>query len=855
MIKHSINKKFSMSRIPWKNCLQIGVIALFMAVTMRVTMITSSQVTEEYSPLIDAVNKIKIEATFAHLKIEQLIYGDTSVDIDSIWEHFYQAEWYAQAMLEGGQKDEWRYVALENKKLQKNILEVLNKIRTFRAIAKERLTRPDQSKIGSSIEQQFDRLFYDFLKQSDNVEVIIVHSKFNSIKLFQRAKFTMVVLFCLFICIIGLIVYRYHKKQSSNLLKLKLSNKQILLSKQKLALHVKQTPLGVIQWDLDCKVTEWNKAAKNIFGYSSEEAIGRYVIGLVISKTDEEIAKKIWCEVLNQKEGSQNTFENITKDNNNIICEWYNTPLIDEKGSTIGVASLIMDITERKRAEESNALLSRAIEQADETIIISDAEGNIQYVNPAFEKTTGYTAKEVISQNLKILRSDQHDDSFYNQMWQTLSSGNQWHGEIINKKKDGTTFVEDAVISPVFNSHREIINYVAAKIDITETKRLQALEARAERLEMAGIIAGQVAHDFNNLLAPITAYPELIRNEIPIDNIGHAYLDTIEEAAKKIVEINQDLLTLGRRGHYNQEILNLNNIILNIVNEMKLRTKTVNIEMKLCEEIMNFRGGSAQIHRMLSNLLVNAFDAIDYIGNISIKTENYYANETSVAFGLIPKGEYIKLTISDNGCGIPVEIIQKILDTFFSTKTANKKTGSGLGLSVVDSVMKDHDGYLDLQSKIGYGTSFYLYFPIVRECSNDDDLEQSKGCTERILVVDDDNAQRELTTRLLKQFGYKVQTVESGEKAVDFLREKSQDIIIIDMVMPNGINGTETYRRILEINPNQKSLIVSGFSESDSVINALKQGAGAFIKKPFNSKEIGSAVRAELDRKVENVWS
>ncbi len=278
------------------------------------------------------------------------------------------------------------------------------------------------------------------------------------------------------------------------------------------------------------------------------------------------------------------------------------------------------------------------------------------------------------------------------------------------------------------------------------------------------------------------------------------------------------------------------------------RTKTMTVKMKLCKDLMKIKGGPAQIHRLLTNLLVNAQDAMGGIGQVTVRTENYYADDTSLAFGRVPKGEYVKLTVTDNGCGIPDDIIQKIFDPFFSTKTTDKQRGSGLGLSVVDAVIKDHGGYLDLSSKVGHGTSFYLYFPITRDDTGEDEAADLVGGTEKILVVDDDDIQREVSTKLLTSLGYQADFVESGERAVAFLRENSQDLVRLDRVMPNGIDGTETYRRILEVSKGQKAIILSGFSESDRVLEAQKLGAGAFVKKPITKTAIAAAVRTELDR-------
>jgi CheY-like chemotaxis protein len=281
--------------------------------------------------------------------------------------------------------------------------------------------------------------------------------------------------------------------------------------------------------------------------------------------------------------------------------------------------------------------------------------------------------------------------------------------------------------------------------------------------------------------------------------------------------------------------------------------ENVTRETNLDPDLMNILAGGSQIHRVITNLLCNAVDALLGIGHINVKTENYYADDVSGAYGHVPKGEYVKLTISDTGCGISDDIVQKILDPFFTTKTTDQKRGSGLGLSVVDAVVRDHNGYLDLKTQAGKGTSFCLYFPITRKSSDEDHSDKISGGSETILVVDDDDIQRDVSILLLNRLGYEVTSVESGEKAIEFLRENPHDLVILDMIMPGGIDGAETYKQVLEINPNQKAIIVSGFSESDRVEAAQRLGAGAFVKKPLTKKAIAVAVRTELDKKEEAV--
>ncbi len=390
--------------------------------------------------------------------------------------------------------------------------------------------------------------------------------------------------------------------------------------------------------------------------------------------------------------------------------------------------------------------------------------------------------------------------------------------------------------------------YLAFCSDISETKRLRALESRAERLETAGTIAGQVAHDFNNLLAPLMAYPDLIREDLPKNHTVLAYVDQIEQAARKIADINQDLLTMGRRGHYNQEILNLNTIVYHVTSEINLNSGTLAFDLDLFDDLMDIMGGRAQIHRVISNLVANARDAMQDIGTITIKTENCYVDSESVQYSRVPMGEYVKLTISDTGCGIPDEIVNKIFDPFFTSKIADKRRGSGLGMSVVDAVVKDHNGYIDLATKVGEGTSFFIYFPVTRMSKDHPHSRDVKGGHERILIIDDDEVQRDVSSQILKTLGYEVETAENGESALRYIRKKQYDLLILDMIMPPGMNGAQTYRRVLEITPGQKAIIVSGFAETEHVLQAQKLGAGTFIRKPFNKHTIATAVRTELDR-------
>jgi two-component system cell cycle sensor histidine kinase/response regulator CckA len=516
----------------------------------------------------------------------------------------------------------------------------------------------------------------------------------------------------------------------------------------------------------------------------------------------------------------------------------------------------MIDITERKTAEkalrDSEEKFRRIAERAFDVILTTRLDGVITYVSPSVRRVFGYAPDDMAGKTIMAFAL-QSDVGELIRASAEIAEGKHIESRRYHlRKKDGSTALVEMNALPVYKESM-VVGGQAILRDITETKRLQEQELRAQRLETAGQIAGQVAHDFNNLLAPLVAYPEFIRDGIPSDHPSLGYLDAIESAANKIAEINQQLLTLGRRGHYTQDILYLNTVIPECLRDIGPLPDTLSIKLDLGADLMCIAGGSAQIHRVLTNLLANARDAMNDSGVITIRTENCYIDDAMIAFSRIPIGEYVRVTVCDTGCGIPDHLLPNIFDPFFTTKTTDKERGSGLGLSVVDAVVRDHGGYVDLSTQVGAGTSFFLYFPITRESVDESCVEQASGGTETVLVVDDDEIQRDVSARILGKLGYQVTVVAGGEEAVKFLKKHPQDLLVLDMVMPSGIDGAETYRLALDVNPSQRAIIVSGFSETDRVLQAQALGAGAFVRKPVTAKSIAAAVRNELDAKPRRI--
>ncbi|MBI4632811.1 MAG: MASE1 domain-containing protein [Deltaproteobacteria bacterium] len=391
-----------------------------------------------------------------------------------------------------------------------------------------------------------------------------------------------------------------------------------------------------------------------------------------------------------------------------------------------------------------------------------------------------------------------------------------------------------------------------------ETERMNIEERlhRAEKMEALGTLAGGVAHDLNNVLGVLTGYAELLQLEIPEGNRLRNYVGKILASSEKGASIINDLLTLARRGVAVSEVVDLNRIVsaflrTPVYEKLQAYHPQVTFRTDLSDEILNIKGSPLHLEKTVMNLISNAAEAISGNGEVVIRTEGCYLDQAIRGYDQVAEGEYVVLTVSDTGRGIPADDLPKIFEPFYTKKTMGR-SGTGLGLAVVWGTVKDHNGYIDVQSEEGKGSTFTLYFPTTREQAGRDvkkiPMEQYLGKGETILVVDDVRDQREMATGMLTRLGYKVHAVSSGEEAVEYLKTNTVDLMVLDMIMDPGIDGLETYRRVLEINPKQKAIIVSGFSETDRTKDARRLGAGAYVRKPYLLEKIGIAIRDELSR-------
>jgi len=478
---------------------------------------------------------------------------------------------------------------------------------------------------------------------------------------------------------------------------------------------------------------------------------------------------------------------------------------------------------------------------------------HIAYMNRSMIKRTGYDATGGLC--YKTLHNLDEPCSWC--IHDKIQEGKSFELEILSPMDNRYYQTSHA---PIFHSDGSISKMTIYK-DISEKKQADAIKTKLEtqlqqsqKMEAIGTLAGGVAHDLNNVLSAQVGYPDLILMDLPENSPLKEPILRIQESGQKAAAIVQDLLTLARRGVVVADVMNLNKLVDSYINspeyaKLKLFHPYAIIRSNLDVDLLNIMGSTVHLFKTIMNLVSNAAEAIPDGGNITISTQNQYIDKPVKGYNTINEGDYTVLKVSDTGIGIASKDIERIFEPFY-TKKVMGRSGTGLGMAVVWGTVQDHKGYVDVQSTLNEGTTFTLYFPVTRKEINEKEtaipLEEYMGNGESILVVDDVEGQRKIASDLLKKLGYSVISVASGEHAVDYMKENSADLIILDMIMDPGIDGCETYKRILELHPEQKAIITSGFSESDKVKETQRLGAGEYIKKPYLFEKIGVAVKEEL---------
>ncbi len=504
-------------------------------------------------------------------------------------------------------------------------------------------------------------------------------------------------------------------------------------------------------------------------------------------------------------------------------------------GGQRSIQVTLRDISQRKLAEAENARLIRAIEQADESIVITDVDANIVYVNPAFERISGYSREEAIGKNPRVLKSGRQSAEFYVTLWERLRAGESWTGRFVNRMKSGRLYTEEATISPVVNRSGEIINYVAVKRDVTRELELQEQLLQSRKMDAVGRLAGGVAHDFNNMLMVILSYAELLASDLDEGDPRRKHTDQILRAAERSSALTRQLLAFSRKQVFAPRVLDCNSILTE-TSSMVRRLIGENIELTcdLDSGLWPVKADADQIVQMILNLCVNSRDAMPDGGSLTITSRNFRLNEG-----------YAEISVTDTGTGIPPEVRDKLFEPFFTTKEIGK--GTGLGLSTVYGIVEQSGGHIRVESVPGQGATFRVYLPRCAGPEGESDQRtnaQQNAATSLVLVVEDEETLREAICKQLRGQGFRVLAAADGVEAMDLLEQHVDvAVLITDLVMPR-MGGRELVRLASRAIPQLRILVLSGYADqslSDEDCNGCPM---EFLQKPFSLRTLVSRIGA-----------
>ena len=602
----------------------------------------------------------------------------------------------------------------------------------------------------------------------------------------------------------------------------------------------------------DGLVLDVNKSALDILGYRKEDLVGRPFQAIY---APEYLPKMKECFEKWKATGKLSNVETVilSKNGEKRTVLLSANIVRDAEGNLVHSISVQQDITELKATEEELLKLSSAIEQSPVSIVITDANGNIQFVNPKFTQITGYGPDEALGKNPRILKSGKTPPEVYTGLWTAITAGNMWNGTFCNRKKNGDLFWEDATIAPVRNRAGLITHYIAIKEDITEKKLLEDQLRQAQKMEAIGTLAGGVAHDFNNILQTIIGYGNIMKMKMKRDDPQRGPIDQILAASDRAAHLTQGLLAFSRKQVINPKPVDLNDVVKSVEKLLlRLIGEDVELIIRLADQGLIVMADSGQVEQVLMNLATNARDAMPEGGRLNISTEKIEFKEEFIsARGFGKPGRYALITVSDTGTGMDEQTRGKIFEPFYTTKELGK--GTGLGLSIVYGIIKQHDGNINVYSEPGKGTAFRIYLPLilteVQEAISEA-VVLPVGGTETILLAEDDPEVRKLNASLLRDFGYHVVVAVDGQNALEQyeVHKKEVDLLVLDVIMPKK-SGKDVSDAVKGVRPDVPILFISGYTADVIQKKGVFEEGAEFLSKPVSPLELMRKIRQILDAK------
>jgi PAS domain S-box-containing protein len=618
---------------------------------------------------------------------------------------------------------------------------------------------------------------------------------------------------------------------------------------------------GLGSYVLDARTGEWtgSEVLDKLFGITDRDFVRNVSTWLQILHPQDrpEMERYLTKEVLAGRTPFDRQYRIIRLNDREV--RWVHglgKLVLDGQGRVIKMLGIIQDITEHKQSEATQARLATAVEQSAESIVIADTTGTILYVNPAFEKITGYPAGEAVGQNTRLLKSGRHEAAFYRRLWETLGRGETWTGHFTNRRKDGKLIEEEASISPVRDKAGKIVNYVAVKRDVTREMELDLQFRQMQKMEAIGQLAGGVAHDFNNILTALLIQTSMLERIDDLSLEVREGLKQIRQAANSASELTRQLLMFSRRQVMQPRQLDLNEVVTQLARMLqRIIGEDVHLELRLFLAPLRLRADAGMIEQVLMNLSVNARDVMPQGGQLVIETTETMVNENLEHLNpeAVP-GRYVCLSVSDTGGGIPPEVLPRIFEPFFTTKEVGK--GTGLGLATVFGIVKQHRGWIKVDNELGRGATFRIYLPASMaaeaEAAPAEAASKTRQGTETILMAEDEPSVRKTLRLLLEDNGYRVLEAANGTEALKLWQTQrgSVALLLTDLVMPGGVNGQELARRLELDQPQLKVVFMSGYSVDIAGREFQLRPGENFLQKPFPPAQLLQIIRRSLDAKA-----
>jgi PAS domain S-box-containing protein len=613
--------------------------------------------------------------------------------------------------------------------------------------------------------------------------------------------------------------------------------------------------IDAIVWEADAKTHQFtfvSRRAEQILGYPVEQWLAQADFWVEhLHPLDREQTLSARLKAMAEGRDHSLEYRVLAADGRQVWLHDTTHVVLDAEGRPLQLRGVAIDSTKEKQAQAERTLLITAIEQSAEGVVITDAQGTIEYVNPAFSRVSGYSRAEALGKNPRILKSGKHDEAYYKKLWTTILGGEIWQDEITNCRSDGRLYTERMTIAPVRDPRGEITHFIAIKAEVTERKRLEQQLRQAQKMEAVGRLAGGVAHDFNNMLTIISGYSGLLLEHPSMAEPLRAYVSEIRNASGRAASLTRQLLAFSRQQVLAPRVLDLNAVVANIEKMLKrLIGEDVELVTVLGESLWPIKADPGQLEQVLLNLVVNARDAMPSGGVLTLETANVEM-DSSFARSHFPTepGPYVLLAVSDTGMGMDADTQARIFEPFFTTKEKGK--GTGLGLAMVYGTVKQSGGYIWVYSEVGKGTTFKIYLPRseaeVDESSPGRSGVEAQQGTETLLLVEDEEAVRTLVRNVLRKKGYRVLEASQGEEALEFseLYRGRIDLLVTDVVMPQ-MNGRELARRLVKSRPEIKVLYISGYADNAVWSEGGLDSNGAFLQKPFSPEALARTVREVL---------